>query len=84
MSATGTSRWRAGLVVARDLITSMLAIWGIINEERSGAVHWELLVVYTALLGVPTALNVWAVRSANQPTPSADTGRSRSESGPPS
>jgi hypothetical protein len=76
-------RWRAALVVGRDLVTSTVAIWGIVNEERSGAVHWELLVVYTAMLGIPTALNVWAIRTATPPPPersSTDTGTSRSSS----
>lgn len=71
-------RWRAALVVVRDLVTSTVAIWGIVNEERSGAVHWELLVVYTAMLGLPTALNVWAIRTATPPErPSTDTDTSR-------
>lgn len=81
MSARGVDRWRATLIVARDLITSAVAIWGIVNEERSGDVHWELLVVYTALLGVPTALNVWAIRSALPPdSSSTDTGTPKSPS----
>lgn len=78
--SSGVDRWRAVWIIIRDVILSGLAVWGIIHEERSGAVHWELLVVYTTLLGVPTALNVWAIKSNQQSSISGGSGKSPSGS----
>ena len=46
------------VTVVRDLTCLAVGVFGVIHQELSGRVNPELLVVYTALLGLPGAISV--------------------------
>ena len=48
---------RTVVTVIKDIGLVALGMWGIWHQERTGHVQGELLIVYTVILGIPTATN---------------------------
>lgn len=56
--------------VLRDLVMFVAGLAGVIHEELSGQTSIPLLVVYTAMLGIPGALGaLWLSRTESGPSP---------------
>ena len=47
--------------LAKDVGLIALGMWGIWHQEHTGEVRGELLIVYTVILGIPTATNILAL-----------------------
>jgi hypothetical protein len=66
--------------LTKDLGLIALGMWGIWHQEHTGEVRGELLIVYTVILGIPTATNVLALLHGSRRTSDDDTTLQRSES----
>lgn len=64
--------------LAKDLGLIALGMWGIWHQEHTGKVQGELLIVYTVILGIPTATNVLALLHGSRRTSENDTTSLRS------
>ena len=66
--------------LAKDLGLIALGMWGIWHQEHTGEVRGELLIVYTVILGIPTATNVLALLHGSRRTSGDDIISQRSQS----
>lgn len=53
-----TSKW---FIILRDLLLLGLGVFGILHQELTGNANALLLAVYTTLLGIPGAANLYAI-----------------------
>lgn len=66
------------VTIFRDIALTVIGLGGIVHQELVGPVKWQLLVVYTTILGIPGAANIVAVlrssavstATASPPSPS--------------
>jgi len=54
---------RTATTVGKDIGLVGLGMWGIWHQEHTGKVELPLLIVYTVILGIPTATNVLGLLS---------------------
>lgn len=68
-----------GITVARDLLCLLLGVGGIIYQQVTGNVHWELLLVYMGILGVPGAMALISLISGSGSGPTTESSPQRQD-----
>jgi hypothetical protein len=71
---------QAALTVVRDILSMGLGTFIIVNEELTGRVHTELLILSTALLGLPSTVAIANLIRGKPTTPDTPSGSSSSRS----
>lgn len=61
---------KAAFTVLRDVILLGVGVLGILHQEFTGKVHPELLLVYSALFGVPGTIGLVQLLRGKPETPS--------------
>lgn len=59
---------QAIVTVIRDVLCLAVGVFGILHQEITGSVQGELLLVYTALLGIPGAIGLLQLSRGRQET----------------
>ncbi len=63
------SRSRLTFKLFRDSVCLLVGVGGIIFQQVTGEVDWQLLLAYLALIGTPGALNVATLLRPSTPEP---------------
>lgn len=73
------------LTVVRDVMSLVVGFGGIIFQQATGQVNVALLMVYTAMLGLPGAIGLFQLArgsSTTPPTPTSSSSPPASSSSP--